>query len=151
VHNVSDVRQIEIHTAESLVPVPSHLEVEIGIAKLKKYKSLGSDQITAELIRAGGEKLLSVIHKLINSLWNKEKLLAQWKKSIIRGHWVYGCGGSTAFLLPYRNATKIFLQIFNFKKNISYFKILISLRTCITYNTYTGFISFHPNQKLNHH
>jgi hypothetical protein len=32
VHNVSDVRQIEIHTSEPLVPGPSHLEVEIAIA-----------------------------------------------------------------------------------------------------------------------
>jgi hypothetical protein len=36
VHNVSDVRQIEIHTAEPLVPGCSRLEVEIAIAKLKK-------------------------------------------------------------------------------------------------------------------
>jgi hypothetical protein len=49
VHDVSDVRQIEIHTAELLVPGPSHLEVEIAIAKKKKYKSPGSDQILAEL------------------------------------------------------------------------------------------------------
>jgi hypothetical protein len=31
VHNVSDVRQIEIHTAELLVSGPSCLEVEIAI------------------------------------------------------------------------------------------------------------------------
>jgi hypothetical protein len=37
VHNVSDVRQIEIHTSELLVPGPSLLEAEIAIAKLKKY------------------------------------------------------------------------------------------------------------------
>jgi hypothetical protein len=42
VHNASDVRQIEIHMAELLVPGPSRLEVEIAIAKLKKYKSPGS-------------------------------------------------------------------------------------------------------------
>jgi hypothetical protein len=42
VHNVSDFRQIEVHTAEPLVPGPSRLEVEIAIAKLKKYKSPGS-------------------------------------------------------------------------------------------------------------
>jgi hypothetical protein len=34
-------------------------------------------------------------------------------------------------LLPYRNATNIFLQI---SKKISYLKILINLRTYITYN-----------------
>jgi hypothetical protein len=72
VHNVSDVRQIEVHTAEPLVPRPSHLEVEIAIANWKKYKSPGSDQILAELIQAGGEILLPAIHKLINYIWNKK-------------------------------------------------------------------------------
>jgi hypothetical protein len=80
VHNFSDVRQIEVHTAEPLVPGPSLLEVEIAITKLKKYKSPGSDQIPAELSQAGGEILLSVIHKLINSLWNEEELPDQWKE-----------------------------------------------------------------------
>jgi hypothetical protein len=44
-HNVCDVRQIEVHTAEPLVPSPNGLEVEIAIAKMKKHKSPGSDQI----------------------------------------------------------------------------------------------------------
>jgi hypothetical protein len=67
-HNVSDVRQIDVLTAEPLVLGPSRLEVEIAIAKLKNYKSPGSDQIPAKLIQAGGEILLSAIHKLINSV-----------------------------------------------------------------------------------
>jgi hypothetical protein len=50
---------------------------------LKKYKSPGRDQIPAELIQAGGKMLLSSIHKLINSVWNKEELPDQWKESII--------------------------------------------------------------------
>jgi hypothetical protein len=50
---------------------------------LKKYKSPGSEDILAELLQAGGEILLSAIHKLINSVWNKEKLSDQWKESII--------------------------------------------------------------------
>jgi hypothetical protein len=83
VHNISDVRQIEVHTAEPLVPGPSRLEAEIAIAKLKKYKSPGSDQIPAELIQAGGEILMSVFHKLINSCWSKKELPDQWKESII--------------------------------------------------------------------
>jgi hypothetical protein len=67
---VSDVRQIEVHTAEPLVPGQSHLEVEIAVVELKKYKSPGSDQIPAELIQAKCETLLSIIHKLINYTWN---------------------------------------------------------------------------------
>jgi hypothetical protein len=50
---------------------------------LAKYKSPGSDQIPAELIEAGGKMLLSAIHKLINSIWNKEEFPDQCKKSII--------------------------------------------------------------------
>jgi hypothetical protein len=56
--------------------------VEIAFAKFKKYKSPGSDQILVELIQAGGEILLSEIHKLIHSVWNKEELPDQWKESI---------------------------------------------------------------------
>jgi hypothetical protein len=51
VHNVSDVKQIEVHTAEPLVHGPSRLEAEIATTKSKKYKSGGSDQILAELIQ----------------------------------------------------------------------------------------------------
>jgi hypothetical protein len=79
VHKVSDVRQIEI----PLVPGPSHLEVKTAIAKLKKHKSPGNDKIPAELIQAGGKILLSAIHKLVNSIWNKEELPDHWKGSII--------------------------------------------------------------------
>jgi hypothetical protein len=43
VHMVSDVRQIEIHTAEPLVPDPSPFEVEIAIINFKRYKSSSSD------------------------------------------------------------------------------------------------------------
>jgi hypothetical protein len=36
VHNVSDVRQIEVHTAEPLVPGPNHLEDEIAITAIAR-------------------------------------------------------------------------------------------------------------------
>jgi hypothetical protein len=39
--------------------------------------------IPAELIQAGGEILLSVIQKLVNSVCNKKELSDQWKESII--------------------------------------------------------------------
>jgi hypothetical protein len=82
-HRVSDVRQIEVHTAAPLVIDPSPFEVEIAIENLKRYKSPGSDGIPAELIQARGEILRSKIHKLIKSIWNKEELPDQWKESII--------------------------------------------------------------------
>jgi hypothetical protein len=83
VHGVTDIRQIKIHTAEPLVPVSSPFEIKIAIAKLKSYKSPGSNKIPAELIQAGGETLQSEIHKFINCIWNKEELPDQWKEYII--------------------------------------------------------------------
>jgi hypothetical protein len=53
--------------------------LNIAIGKLKNYKSPGSDQILAELIRTGGETLWSGIHELVNSIWNKEEWTDQWK------------------------------------------------------------------------
>jgi hypothetical protein len=40
VHGVHNVRPMDIHTAEPLVPEPSLVEVEIVTGKLKTYKFL---------------------------------------------------------------------------------------------------------------
>jgi hypothetical protein len=72
VHRTSDIRQIEIHGAEQLVSEPSLFQVEIVIAKLKRFKSPRSDQIPAEPIQVGGEILCYEIHKVINLIWNKK-------------------------------------------------------------------------------
>jgi len=45
IHEISDVMQTEIHTAEPLVPEPSASEFELAIEKLKSHKSPGIDQI----------------------------------------------------------------------------------------------------------
>jgi hypothetical protein len=65
VQRVGGIRQTEIQRTEPFVRQPSISEVEAAIGKLKRYKSPGSDQITAELIQAGEETLHSEIHRLI--------------------------------------------------------------------------------------
>ena len=62
---------------------PSALEVEIAVGKVKRHKLLDIDQIPAELIKAGGRTIHSEHHKLINSIWKKEKLTEQWMGSVI--------------------------------------------------------------------
>jgi hypothetical protein len=74
---------MDIHTAEPLVPEPRLVEVEIAIGKLTSYKSRGTDQIPADLIKAVDETLYSEIHKLTCSICNKEELPQQWKESVI--------------------------------------------------------------------
>jgi hypothetical protein len=69
VHNVSDVRQIEVHTAEPFVPGPSHLAIETAIAKLKKYKSpdnTGTADTSAhkwDSTRTGGTRYCSQLRR----------------------------------------------------------------------------------------
>jgi hypothetical protein len=71
----------------------------------------------AELIRVGGEKLHSEIHKLINSVWNKEELPDQWKGSVIvpvhkKGDKT-GCSkyrGISLLSTPYRILSNILLS-----------------------------------------
>jgi hypothetical protein len=96
--------------AKPLAPGPSRLEVEIAIAKLKRYKSPGSDQIPAELIQPEGEMSLSAIHKLINFVWNTEKCSDNWKESIIVP--VHKKGDNTGC-----NKISRVITAFNFKHN----------------------------------
>jgi hypothetical protein len=85
VHGLSNVkRQAEINTTEPLVSEPGASEVEMAIGKLKGHKSLGTDQIPAELIKPGVTTICSEIHKLLNSIWNKDELPEEWKCLSIR-------------------------------------------------------------------
>jgi hypothetical protein len=70
VHSISDV-QIEVPTAELIVPDPSPFEVETVFVKLRNYGLLGSDQILAELIVAEGETLLRFVNSF--TLFGKGK------------------------------------------------------------------------------
>jgi hypothetical protein len=73
-YGFNDVRRTEIHTAEPLVPEPSATEFQLAIEKLKRHKSPGIVQIPAERIKGGDSTIHGEIHKLIISIWNKEKL-----------------------------------------------------------------------------
>jgi hypothetical protein len=73
VEGVNDIIQTEIHTGEPHVSEPSAFDIEMASEKLKRHKSPGVDEILAELIQAGSVTVHSQIHKLINSIWNKEE------------------------------------------------------------------------------
>jgi hypothetical protein len=59
-----------MHTAELLVPESSYFEIDIDVKMLKIYRLLGTDQISAELIKVGAETLHSEVHELIFSVWD---------------------------------------------------------------------------------
>jgi hypothetical protein len=68
--------------AEPLVPEPSAFKNEMAIEKLRRHKSLGTDELPAELIKGGGRIIRSEIHKLISSILNREELPEEWKESV---------------------------------------------------------------------
>ena len=65
------------------MPEPRAFEDKMATEELKTQKSPGTDQIPAELIKVGGRTIRSEIHELINSIWNKEELPAEWTGSNI--------------------------------------------------------------------
>jgi hypothetical protein len=72
----------QIHTAEPLVPVPSAFEVEMAIEELKSHITRYWSDPSRTDYKAGNTTIHSEIHKLINSIWNKEELPEEWKESI---------------------------------------------------------------------
>jgi hypothetical protein len=73
VEGFNDVRQTEIQTGEPHVPEPNTFEFKMATEKLKRHKSPGVDEILPELIKAGERTVCTQVHRLINSIWNKEK------------------------------------------------------------------------------
>jgi hypothetical protein len=71
---VDDIMQTEIYKTDILVPEPSAFELPMTIEIFKGYKSPGNDQIPEGLIGLSGITLCSLIHKLIFSMCNSEKL-----------------------------------------------------------------------------
>ena len=56
-HYCNDIRHTEICTAEPIVPDPNPSEFEISVEKTKRHKSPNTDQISTELIKAGGRTM----------------------------------------------------------------------------------------------
>ena len=78
-----ETERIQYSTAEIEVEPPDLIDIEIAIKKQKNNRAPGEDQIVAELIKAGGQSIVRVIHKLIVSVWNKEEMPKDWNTGLI--------------------------------------------------------------------
>jgi len=56
---------------------------QMCVRRLKRNKSPGNDGIAAEMIKAGGEKLLGKIHSLCNQAWVLCQVPKEWLKSVL--------------------------------------------------------------------
>ena len=55
----------------------------MAVAALKKGKSAGADNITAEIVQAGGEMLIDVLTKICNKIWKNRRMKVTWAQSEI--------------------------------------------------------------------
>ena len=60
-----------------------YAEVKRAIGALKSNKSPGSDGITGEMLKSGGEPLARQIHELCNKAWHEGTIPEEWSKSIL--------------------------------------------------------------------
>ena len=58
-------------------------ETASAISKLKNNKAAGLDEVTAELMKAGGETIISTLTTLFNTCWRSKMVSDEWSKGII--------------------------------------------------------------------
>ncbi|XP_055382796.1 uncharacterized protein LOC129612958 [Condylostylus longicornis] len=73
----------ELMTAEPLDILPTFDEIKTAIFKLKNNKAPGEDNVTAELLKMGGEELQKSIHRLICNIWQQETIPEKWNMGLI--------------------------------------------------------------------
>lgn len=64
-------------------PEPMLEEIKLQVKWLKNHKSPGENEVQAELLKYGGEELLTKIGKLINQICKSEKIPEEWKTAMI--------------------------------------------------------------------
>jgi hypothetical protein len=79
-----DTDSVIFFTAENEDIQPSYEEVTHVIKCLKNHKAPGTDQISAELLKKGGETLWRRIHHLIKLIWVQHKMSEDWSMGIIQ-------------------------------------------------------------------
>ena len=58
-------------------------EVEAAVKSLKKGKSPGIDNTPGELVQAGGDAVISALHKICNKIWQTGEWPIPWTQSLI--------------------------------------------------------------------
>ena len=58
-------------------------EVEKAMGKLKNGKAAGNDNITAELLKNGGEAVVDWVTELVQEVWRTRQVPQEWKNATL--------------------------------------------------------------------
>jgi len=73
----------EASAQEQCIEEPNTQEVREVIKELRNNKAPGGDNICAEMVKYGGDKLIQLIYKLIKDVWRQEVMPKEWTMTII--------------------------------------------------------------------
>ena len=65
----------------TLKPIPTYEEVEKALKSMKSGKSVGPDEVSAELLKLGAESVICVMHRIVVGVWKTGKWPADWTMS----------------------------------------------------------------------
>ena len=92
-------------------------EIRKAVKALKNGKAAGADHIPPEVLKEGGPELIDYLHKLLNLVWTKEEIPADWRKGLLVKLPKHGdlsqCGkwrGITLLSIPSKVLTRIILD-----------------------------------------
>ena len=77
------VAQLSLKEQKRQDKSPSLEEVEEAIRRMKCGKAPGIDDISADIIKAGGRALSTRLHKLFIEIWEQEETIDDWSTAII--------------------------------------------------------------------
>ena len=80
-----DVRGVTITVADPPINCgpPSFVETQAAVNQLKWGKALGICGIHAELLKAGRNAVLMLLHAVMCSVWNTGIIPANWKRALL--------------------------------------------------------------------
>ncbi|CAF4074483.1 unnamed protein product [Adineta steineri] len=63
--------------------VPSIEEIRKALGQMKSKKAPGHDEITADILKAGGEPICRWLYEIFAEVWNKEEMVEDWSVAIL--------------------------------------------------------------------
>jgi transcription elongation factor Elf1 len=68
---------------ENLANTPTRDEVKHAVLRLSNGKTAGKDEITAEMLKHGGQPLVDRLHELVLAIWEDETVPQEWRDAVI--------------------------------------------------------------------
>ncbi|CAF3911944.1 unnamed protein product [Rotaria magnacalcarata] len=77
------IKIIEKNDEERQNMQPTISEVRKALNQMKSRKDPGNDEITADLLKAGGEPVIKWLHEIFSDVWKQEEMVGEWNLAIL--------------------------------------------------------------------